>query len=128
MKRFLQHSSNYDKKPSISIDFPGFQCFQGWEEVLALLQKEECILLEHYHGVDTESYMYAFTSKLKFDHIFDTNDIFKDPAEIDKMVFPDVTNDRVFGYKTRLQLIDFFDEKKLQYMQEEIAQAKGIHI
>ncbi len=36
------------------------------------------------------------------------------------MVFPDVTDDRVFGYMSRLTMVDFFDKEKLQLLQQQI--------
>ena len=40
--------------------------------------------------------------------------------EIKKLVFPDVTNDRIFGFLTRLTLDAFYDPEKLKKMQTEI--------
>ncbi len=40
--------------------------------------------------------------------------------EIKKLVFPDVTNDRIFGFLTRLTMDAFFDPEKVQAVQDEM--------
>ncbi len=44
--------------------------------------------------------------------------------EIKKMVFPDVTNDRIFGFLTRLTMDAFFDPEKVKAIQTEIDSIK----
>jgi len=44
--------------------------------------------------------------------------------EIKKLVFQDVTNDRIFGFMTRLTMDTFFDSEKVKAIQAEIESAK----
>jgi hypothetical protein len=44
--------------------------------------------------------------------------------EIDSLVYPDVTDDEVFGYITRLTLKDFFDDAKTEVAKKAIEETE----
>ncbi len=114
-------SSNYDKYPFVPV--PGFEeaCRQGWEAIGEQLQKERgrfagkkmVVAVECYVGVNQEEVLPAFIRALQPVHTCLAEDAHKSPAEIDQLVYPDVTDDRVFGYLTRLHITDFFDKNRL---------------
>jgi mannose-6-phosphate isomerase class I len=112
--------SNYDKTPHISFDSDTLSVEEGWENVTALIRKKiagtpgkKIIVLDFYQGVNNEEIIPRLQQHLTGDFYF-TADYMKPEDEIRNMVFPDVTNDEVFGYMTRLNMIDFFDAKKLE--------------
>jgi mannose-6-phosphate isomerase class I len=113
--------SNYDKTPHISFDSDSLSIEQGWENVATLISKnieakqgKKIIVLDCYQGVHNEEIISRLQEYLKGDFYF-TADCMKPEEAIRSMIFPDVTNDEVFGFMTRLNMIDFFDIKKLDH-------------
>ncbi len=84
------------------------------------------IAVETYPGVDDEALIRAIQNGLPLASFFHASQAFLDEADIDKLTYPDVTDDRVFGYMTRLTIAQFFDPRKLQDMQAQIRQTAGI--
>lgn len=125
MGKFRKHPSNYDKRPTIETAVAKPEYCSGWASICAQLEGSDCVVFDHYQGVDSESYKKELTGRIAFDHVFDTSTAMKPPAQIREMVFPDVTDDRVFGFYTRLHLEDFFDPEKLRKLRKEVSAAKG---
>ncbi|WP_431214943.1 hypothetical protein ACQ86N_09480 [Puia sp. P3] len=116
--------SNYDKKPFIQME--GGRCWQGWEEVgkVIRMHEEKVIVPETYPGVQDEEVVSRLQEELPGRWYF-TGDAFLPEEAVSKLVYPDVTDDEVFGYITRLSMKDFFDPVRLRAMQEEIARDAG---
>ncbi len=116
--------SNYDKQPFIKVETENNSCFVGWkniiiylnEKIKALTKKKKIIVIECYPGVYHDE---LINNLQNIYHSLWINacDGFKDEEVIRQMVYPDVTDDRVFGYLTRLNMIDYFDEQKLKQLQ-----------
>ncbi|WP_224746652.1 class I mannose-6-phosphate isomerase [Mucilaginibacter rigui] len=111
-------SSNYDKFPVIKAQLN--ECITGWDtiaqEILAAastVQGKPVIAIECYPGVNTSEIRNGLLDTIKQAHIIDTATAFKSEEEINKMVYPYVTDDPVFGYITPLALKDFFDAEKV---------------
>ncbi len=120
-------SSNYNKHPFITVS--GYdEYWQGWQSIGAKLKKEVyrfalrkiIITVESYIGVHQEEVVRAFTQALQPAHIYLAADAYKSTAEIDQMVYRDVTDDRIFGYLTRLDVDDFFDRSSLALTRDKI--------
>jgi len=120
---------NYDKFPVI--EYPGKNVsFEGWETIVKELQQKigtiekskKIIVLECYTGIHDQEVLDALTKQLpgKF---FNTKACMPDEENIKALVYPDVTDDEVFGYITRLRLYEFFDEEKISQLQQEINSA-----
>jgi len=71
------------------------------------------IILETYQGVHHGEILNAVTG-CGFDTVIDTREILMSEDEINTMVYPDLTDDRIFGYLSRLNMIDFMDKEKLE--------------
>lgn len=113
--------SNYDKTPHISFSSDTLSIEQGWENVTGLINKKigatrgkKIIAMDCYQGVHDDEIISRLQEYLKGDFYFTAN-YMKSEETIRSMVFPDVTNDEVFGFMTRLNMIDFFDSKKLDH-------------
>ena len=78
------------------------------------------IAIETYQGVDNTEVKSALGKYLKPHSYFSTEAAFKMESEIEEMVFPDVTDDRIFGFMTRLELKDFLDEEKTRELRSNI--------
>ncbi|MEJ7739849.1 MAG: class I mannose-6-phosphate isomerase [Chitinophagaceae bacterium] len=120
--------SNYDKHPFIPVE--GFEddCWQGWEAIGEKLKKElhpvagkkKVVAVESYIGVNQEEVLSALIRALRPVYTCLASDAYKCTAEIDKMVYPDVTDDRIFGYLSRLRINDFFDKSRLATIRNNI--------
>ncbi|WP_315824000.1 hypothetical protein [Paraflavitalea speifideaquila] len=80
------------------------------------------LALECYHGVATDEMAMQLQEQLPGAHLVFAGDAMLPEAAINEMVYPYVTDDPVFGYITPLSLINFFDENKVQALQQQIAQ------
>src|SRR6266480_2078565 len=119
MNKYLKGKSNYDKLPFIKVKNPQHECVTGWSTIckhlLERLDKiqatKKIIVVECYHGVMDEEIIPALQNNLQGSYFF-SKDCMLASTEIDSLVYPDVTDDEVFGYITRLTLKDFFDATK----------------
>lgn len=120
--------SNYNKFPFIQVEKENKSCLVGWnaisKELNLFLQsinkKKRVIAIECYQGILHKEVANDFQNILTPALWLDAQILFKDEAVIRNMLYPDVTDDRVFGYLTRLNIEDYFDEKKLKEAREEI--------
>jgi len=123
--------SNYDKTPFISYNSPGLSIAQGWnsvkklisENVATLKDDKKIIVLDCYQGTNDKEII-SQLQQLSGDFLF-TKDHMLSEDKIREMVFPDVTDDEVFGYMTRLNMIDFFDPAKLARMRQQLEEQKN---
>ena len=76
--------------------------------------------MECYQGIDDSDVFWALSRDLSTDAVFLSRDAFLPEEEIRRMTFPDVTDDRIFGYLTRLTMEDFFDRERLDAMRSRI--------
>ncbi len=120
-------SSNYDKTPFIKIN-ENDESGNGWEAVCKLINKQvgqlagkRVIALDCYHGVIEEEALSHLKEYLP-GIFFLSKDYMLSEDEILHLVYPDVTDDEVFGYLTRLRLNEFFDHSKIMSLQKLIHQ------
>lgn len=127
--------SNFDKFPSININ--GYTCIEGWKNIVDSLHKmiEEkqlekiIIAIEFYHGVDTNEIVEQIQKYMPSANLFDASSAMQMEDEIEKKVYPFVTDDPVFGYMAPLSLLDFFSAKKIDLLQSQVkAVDKGVCI
>ena len=120
--------SNYDKSPATVIDGALWKGWTAIRERLAARHAEEggrrVWVVECYQGVHHEE----LTRELRMlhpDNWIDTRDLFKSPDEIERMTFPYVTDDRLFGFRSHFSYRDFLDEGKATPCREALREAKG---
>lgn len=107
--------SNFDKSPQVKIE--GHRCITGWKNISDVLQAEigtrqaakTVVAIECYHGVYTNEIETQLKQSFGTASIINSSVALKSTADIDKMVYPFVTDDPVFGHISPLQLEDFFD-------------------
>lgn len=124
--------SNYNKHPVIDTKQSSLVCRQGWEGVCAMIKDKtggipagrKIIALECYPGVLDEEVTAQLQQSLEGSFYF-TGDCMLGEQALQQLIYPDVTDDEVFGYITRLQLIDFFSKEKVQAFQEKLAATQG---
>ncbi|MEM7107343.1 MAG: class I mannose-6-phosphate isomerase [Bacteroidota bacterium] len=131
MGKFRDSPSTYDKFPYVEIEDPSAYCWKNWDEITSEFQttlKDRAgyvMVVDLYQGVDQVAYLEELKNRMSFDYVIEVSQALKSPEEIQKMVYPEVTDDRVFGYMTRLKLTEFFDQSKFVALQERIRSAKG---
>ncbi len=85
---------------------------------------EPLVAIETYQGVNTDRIIHELRSGPPPEiDIVDTRDLMKDEAEISAMVRPDVTDDPIFGYMTRLNMEDFFPEAAVGAVRSPVTRA-----
>ncbi|MFT3825295.1 MAG: class I mannose-6-phosphate isomerase [Chitinophagaceae bacterium] len=118
MKRIV---SNYDKHPVITVPAEKDTAHQGWDATCNVISNavknisssKKIIVLECYQGVLDQEIIPQLTQQLPGTYYY-SKDFMLEEAAIQSLIFPDVTNDEVFGYITRLQLHDLFDAAKVK--------------
>lgn len=131
MNQYLKGNPTYDKKPFIELA-DQTDCRTGWDNILNLIKSEinsqknprTVIVVDCYQGVLKNDIVAAF-EKAFSSGIFFSEMLMISAEEIDQLVFPDVTDDEVFGYLTRLKLSQFFHQNKIKEAQKEIADSNS---
>lgn len=126
-------SSNFDKFPVIEAE--RYECVKGWELVankiytITSSNDSKCVIaIECYHGTNTTEIKDQLAKRLKNAEFIDVTEAMKDAGAIDKMVYPYVTDDPVFGYMSPLILNDFYDEGKISKLKGQIKSSKNSQV
>ncbi|WP_143962795.1 class I mannose-6-phosphate isomerase [Litoribacter populi] len=118
--------SNYDKYPFVQVEKENTSCIENWESIAEALnerisaveKKVKYIVIECYQGVNDQEVLNELKSKLNYTNWINADQAFKSTEEVKEMVCPDVTDDRVFGFMTRLSIDDFFSNQKLSVLSQ----------
>jgi mannose-6-phosphate isomerase class I len=128
-------SSNYDIRPAISIGNADLDCFEGWREICEKISGEisnaakekTIVVVETYPGVHDAELTAAFRS-LQPRLFLAAKDALLNEGGIEALTWPDVTDDRIFGFMTRLTMDRFFDAQKSEKLRQEIQASTGLVI
>jgi mannose-6-phosphate isomerase class I len=121
-------TSNYNKYPSTPIKGQNYACFAGWIDISRKLHADiqanstsrQVVVVECYQGVDDAELLPELIKGLTPIKIINTNDLMLPSDAIEKITFPDVTNDRIFGYLSRLNMEDFLDQENVKQSRQQI--------
>ena len=121
--------SNYDKFPATPTEG---RLWKGWEAILtqwAAVRAEQgearqVWVVECYQGVHMESLRVAL-ERLAPDRLIESDTLFKSAEEIERMTYPYVTDDRLFGYRARFTYADFFDQERLAACRKALKEEQG---
>ncbi|MBN1791599.1 MAG: class I mannose-6-phosphate isomerase [Bacteroidales bacterium] len=127
-KRYLNKSSKFTNLPVVEVKNPLYKIEKGWADICNRLNKEisvlenpkKLIVIETYQGVYHEEVIPNLKAGLKYNHFIQSSEFMLPDEEINKLIFQDVTNDRIFGFMTRLTMGTFFDPLKVKTIQSEI--------
>ena len=111
--------SNYDKSPFIQVEGQDDACLEGWENVCQTIKtaviglsagpgRRKVVVMECYPGVQDNEVLPRLQATLPGRWIL-TREAMWPEEKILRLVYPDVSDDAVFGYITRLEMNDFFD-------------------
>lgn len=129
-RRYLSRPSSFNNQPVVEVKNETYQVINGWDAIIAELnrtvalisKKKKLIVVETYQGVIHEEVMTGLQQGLVYNRFINAGEFMLPEQEIEKLVFPDVTNDRVFGFMTRLTMDAFFDVEKVKKIQNELSE------
>lgn len=111
-----------------------FPVYQGWSSICGKIlsdttkikKRTKVVVVDYYQGVLEELTTKELIHGLAPSLVLNTRDLMWPEERIAAMVFPDVTDDRIFGYMTRLTIDAFFDPVKVEKARKEIADSEGL--
>lgn len=115
-----QHST-YDKLPSIRVpgDHAGCRGAQAWEELSGRIAGSAATIIDCYPGVEVAAIIEHVRRGVPQALVVDVEQEAALPiAQIDAMIAPNLTDDRVFGVMSHAELADFYDRAKLDGIAE----------
>ncbi len=120
----------------MEISNPAYKIDEGWDAVCAEINSAvkalgsgaKTVVIEAYQGVIYEDLLRNFREKLHYTRFVESRDYMLPEDEIKRLTFPDVTNDRIFGFLTRLTMDAFFDNSKVTGFKKELNSNQGITI
>lgn len=104
----------FNKFPSIKVNTTA-TCNTGWSaiqnEVSNAIQNRaaQVVVIECYHGVNVNNITDWIKASFEDAQIIESSTAQKSELEIRSLTHADVTDDRIFGVITQLELADFFD-------------------
>jgi mannose-6-phosphate isomerase class I len=121
-------ASNYDKHPCLRITSNAKDVETGWRSIMRRLQAESLgrlICIECYPGVFEEEIRDAILRAIPSAKVLLTRTCLKTTSEMELMIERDLSEDPVFGRLSSLELIEFFDQAKLNNLAVEAAKRDG---
>lgn len=108
----------YDRFPYIPSG-PGSACVAGWTAIANRLQAavpagRAILSVECYPGAFVSTIKENLVSRFQPSTVIDTDDLLKDPSEIDCMLDPYLGDDPVFAKMNPVEIVDFFAQEKLK--------------
>jgi mannose-6-phosphate isomerase class I len=122
--------TNYEKRPFFRMNG---KAYAGWNAIKDELNvkistspsQRYILIVECYQGVYHDELIREF-EKLNAGLFLLTDDAFYPEDKIREMVHPDVTDDEIFGYMTRLTLNDYLDPEKVEKIRGKINKSTGL--
>lgn len=123
-----ERSSEYNRFPFVEIKDPECEISSGWSGICSRLNcslasikgLKKIIVIETYHGVLHDELTAGLKENMLYNIFINTADFMLPEEKISTLVYPDVTDDRLFGRITRLSVYDYFDKEKLAGCKSEI--------
>ena len=124
--------SNYDKYPATRLDAT---LWKGWAAIrdeisrkIRSLHRERCVVaIECYQGVYHEE-LEPELKALEPTRWFNTAELFKPVEEVERMTYPYVTDDRLFGFRARFTYADFLVGERVEALRSQLREASGVSI
>jgi mannose-6-phosphate isomerase class I len=121
--------SNYDKYPVVPVEKENRSCFAGWdaigrelkEKLVARRDGVQVLVVECYPGTDDKEVRSNLVAQLPHVLWIDAATLYRSEAEIREMVFPFVTDDRLFGYLSSLTINSYLDAAKIEQTRAQVS-------
>ncbi len=129
-RKYLDRPSIFNNQPVVEVKDESYRVINGWEAIVTELnrsvtsisKKKKLVVVETCQGVIQEEVMTSLQRGLVYDRFIYADEFMLPEEEIEKLVFPDVTSDRVFGFLTRLNIGNFYDASRVKKLQDELAE------
>jgi len=126
--KYLNKPSKFTNLPVVEVKNDSYKVENGWaaicsrlnKEISAIDQPKKLVVIETYQGVIHEELISNLKTGLKCDRFIQASEYMLPEDKIKNLVFSDVTNDRIFGFLTRLTIDTFFDPERVKSVQQEI--------
>ena len=114
----------FNKFPSVKV-VGDYKCFTNWDSISKelsqkLINKKNVLVVETYHGVYDDEIITEIKKGLLPALFINVRDAMISEDDIKNLVYPDVTDDRIFGFMTRLQIESFFNPEKILELQKKM--------
>ena len=109
--RYTEFESRFERSPAVEVSAGGDNVVCGWNDICSRILDSApgaVVAIETYQGVDVDRLRDEISAVDGAIKVVDTRPLMKPEKAIRSMTFPDVTDDRVFGRMTALNLADFF--------------------
>ena len=128
MNQYIKHKSQFNAQPTIKVHGENYNVVKGWSNIckqlntaiLELSPSRKVVVIETYQGIIYEELVEQLKNGVDHKLFIESRDLMLSEEEIKIKTYPDVTDDRIFGYLTRLTLEDFFDPEKLRLAKQQI--------
>ena len=124
----MNHESNYDKRPAVTISADERDCARGWAEVINRLRSNPSIrriAIECYPGVFVDPFLEKLVSHLAPELLLDASASMFSPQEVEAKFASMLGEDPVFACMEPHDLDEFFDPALVQLARREAAQVQG---
>lgn len=124
----FRYMSKYNKEPAIEVKNIPFCVESGWGSICRRLNREitsipksrKIVVIETYQGVIHKELVEELRIGLIHDNFIIAEDAMFPEEVIKNMIQPDLTDDRIFGFMSRLTMEAFFDHEKIAAILAEI--------
>lgn len=124
----MNHESNYDKRPAVTISADERDFARGWAEVIGELRSNRSIrriAIECYPGVIVAPFLQKLVSHLAPELVLDASASMFSPQEIEAKFASMLGSDPVFACMEPHDLDEFFDPAVVQLARREAALVQG---
>lgn len=119
--------SRFTRFPCVQID-GDFGVAVGWDEISSRIfnrlstvrSRRKVVVVEYYQGVLEEETTSALVKGIAPSLVISSNDCMWSKEKIEEMVYPDVTDDRIFGFMTKLEIDSYFNPEKVAAARKKI--------
>ncbi len=120
--------SDFQKHPFVDVEYNA-EVYIGWNDILSEMKSaiskidkiKKIIILELYHGVFEDEVINKLSHGLRPNLLILSKNLYHTEDEIKEMVYPYVTDDRVFGHLSNLEIEAYFNNVKLERARAEIS-------
>ena len=122
----------FNKMPVVRVRGEEKACAAGWDQIGEHLREAlqqvsdvsgKVICVETYQGVYLDELRDQLIRQLRPATVIDTVSCLLPEEDIRRVTYPDVTDDRIFGYLTRLNMMDLMDTRKVNGARAAISNA-----
>ena len=124
---YLQgQAPNFNQLPAIQVMGEDNPVWQGWQAIGETIrnridhQGRMILVVETYPGTCLTELQEAFVELLHPVETIEAGSAYLPEEGIREMTFPDATDDRIFGFMTRLRLEQYLDPRKIEGLQQQI--------